>query len=413
LSAEDAQAQAMPDASPTKWHLAHTTWFFEEFVLAPYLSSYRRFHESFDALFNSYYDTVGPQWPRAERALITRPGLAEVMAYRAQVDHALVEGLRPGAPHALPPAARERIVLGLAHEEQHQELILTDILALLARHPFASTYAAATPTHGTRASAPEAAAPSPRWAHFEAARVAIGDGGASFAFDHERPRHDVLVPAFALATRPVTNGELAEFVADGGYRTSTLWLADGWQAAQANGWTAPLYWERDGATWTTATLHGREPLDVAAPVAHLSFYEADAYARWAKARLPTEQEWEHAATGYAPTGHFLGTGPLRPTAAKAAREAGAGGDAPAGDVQLHQLFGDVWEWTASAFRPYPGFRPLAGGLGEYNGKFMCNQMVLRGGSCVTPPGHVRATYRNFFPPAARWQFTGVRLARDA
>ena len=390
LSVEDQAAQSMPDVSPTKWHLAHTTWFWETFLLKPHASGYREFDSTFNYLFNSYYDGVGDRHPRPERGLLTRPSHAEMMAYRAHVDAAMGELLQDES--SIGPL-KSLIELGIAHEQQHQELLLTDIKHVLSRHAFAP--AAYT--------APEASAESPplRWLAFDGGLDAFGHDGSGFAFDSEGPRHKAWLEPFALASRPATNGEYEAFIEDGGYRRPEFWLSDGWAMLQDEGWTAPLYWrERDGER-SEFTLHGEVPLDRAAPVAHLSYYEASAFAEWAGARLPEEREWEAAC---------------RRAAGAEGRFASPGVSAhPAGlpDAEgLSQMFGGVWEWTRSAYSPYPRFRPAAGAVGEYNGKFMCGQYVLRGGSCATPPGHVRLTYRNFFPPAARWQFSGVRLARD-
>ena len=389
LSAEDCQAQSMPDASPAKWHLAHTTWFFETFVLEPGRSGYRPFAPAYRVLFNSYYQGVGAQHPRAQRGLLTRPSLDEVIAYRAHVDGHLLDWL--AGDDARVAALAPVIEIGLHHEQQHQELLLTDAKHLLGANPLAPAYAALPP-------APDMAAPPLAWRSVDGGTREIGAGPGGFAFDNERPRHAVLVEPFAVASRPTTNAEYAAFIADGGYRRPELWLADGWAAVQSQAWTAPLYWQQRDGAWHEFTLGGLRPLDPHAPVCHVSLYEADAFASWAGARLPTEAEWEIAAAGRPPSGNLLDSGRLHPVAA-------------ASDDDLAQLFGDVWEWTRSAYAPYPGFRPLAGVLGEYNGKFMCNQLVLRGGSCVTPADHIRASYRNFFPPDARWQFTGIRLAR--
>ena len=383
LSAEDCALQSMPDASPAKWHLAHTTWFFETFVVAPRAAGYRPFDPSFRVLFNSYYHAVGDQHPRPERGMLSRPSLADVLAYRAHVDDAMRACCERGCgDHALAAL----IELGLAHEEQHQELILTDILHLLSRNPLRPAYDPArrtAPHHATEL----------RWIRYRAGLANIGHGGDGFAFDNETPRHRAWVEPFALASRPVTNAEYCAFIDDGGYRRPELWLSLGWDSVAARGWDAPLYWTREGDRWQAFTLHGVVDLDPHAPLAHVSFFEADAYARWAGARLPTEFEWEAVASRG-------GEGRVRERFA-------ASGDA--GSTLPH---GEVWEWTSSSYAPYPGFRPAPGAVGEYNGKFMCNQYVLRGGSAVTPPGHARVTYRNFFPPDARWQWTGVRLARD-
>jgi ergothioneine biosynthesis protein EgtB len=384
LSAEDCALQSMPDASPAKWHLAHTTWFFETFVVAPRISGYRLFDPAFKVLFNSYYKAVGDQHPRPERGLLSRPSLDAVLAYRAHVDDAMRESL----DHARSDAALASLIeLGLNHEEQHQELILTDILHLLSRNPLRPAYDPAW----SFASHPPT---EMRWRRYRAGIANVGHAGDGFAFDNEAPRHRVWLEPFELASRPVTNAEYAAFIDDGGYRRAELWLSLGFDAIVARGWNAPLYWERHGERWRTFMLSGVADVDPHAPVAHVSFFEADAYARWAGARLPTEFEWEAIAA--------------RATDARTtnARQTANVGGEPA------LQYGEVWEWTSSSYAPYPGFRPAAGAVGEYNGKFMCNQYVLRGGSCATPPGHSRVTYRNFFPPDARWQFSGVRLARD-
>jgi len=388
LSAEDCALQSMPDASPAKWHLAHTSWFFETLVLES-LPGYAPFHPTFRVLFNSYYQTVGAQHPRPERGVLSRPSLDEVRSYRRHVDERMLRALDAGAP----ASAHDVTLLGVNHEEQHQELILTDLKHAFARNPL-------RPAYRERAPEPEGPVQPLRWHCFAAGLRKIGHSGSGFAFDNEKPRHRVFAEAFELASRPVTNGEYLDFVRDGGYARPELWLSDGFATVSARGWRAPLYWEeRDGEPWIF-TLAGMAPLRSDEPVCHVSHYEADAYARWAGARLPTEAEWELAAGDAAADGGFVESGRLHPAPSPAAR------DGPAA------LFGDVWEWTSSAYAPYPGFRPLTGSLGEYNGKFMSNQLVLRGGSCATPRRHVRRTYRNFFPPDARWQFSGIRLARD-
>ena len=393
LSAEDCAVQSMPDASPVKWHLAHTSWFFETFILAPYLSGYRVFHPSFRMLFNSYYNSIGEKHPRPRRGLLSRPSLEEVRAYRAHVDAAMAELLDRGA---LPSNVDALIELGLNHEQQHQELILTDALHMLSCNPLSPAYA---PPH--EADVAIADAPRLTWVEFGEGVVNVGHEGSGFAFDNETPRHRQYLNAFSLASRAVTNGEYLAFVDDAAYRRPELWLSEGWDWLAANSIDAPLYWRRDGRGWLEFGLRGSSPLQLGAPVSHLSLFEADAYARWAGARLPTEAEWEVAASGCPVEGNFIESGFLAPQ--------------PAGGLAVvpAQLFGDVWEWTQSAYAPYPGYRPVAGAIGEYNGKFMCNQYVLRGGSCVTPVSHLRATYRNFFPASARWQFTGIRLARDS
>jgi dimethylhistidine N-methyltransferase len=388
LNAEDMVAQSMPDASPTKWHLAHTTWFFETFMLVPGLPGYRPFDPRFGYLFNSYYEAVGPRQPRPARGLLTRPSLADVLAYRAHVDAAMARLLADGAGDAA-----HLLDLGLAHEEQHQELILMDILHLFAQSPLSPAFAPPRSAAGP-------AEPEPLgYVGFAGGLVKIGHGGKGFAFDNEGPRHRVWLEPFQISDRLVTNAEWLAFMDDGGYRRAEFWLSDGWATVQAEGWEAPLYWRETGDGWRAMTLHGLRPLDPAAPVSHVSYYEADAYAAWAGARLPTEAEWEHAAAAAGAAGALLGSGRL--TAQPAARGEG-----------LRQMLGDLWEWTRSAYLPYPGFRPATGAVGEYNGKFMSGQFVLRGGACVTRPGHIRTTYRNFFYPQQRWMFSGVRLARD-
>ena len=381
LSDADATVQPFPDASPAKWHLAHTTWFFETFVLRDHAAGYEPFDERFAFLFNSYYEAEGDRHPRPKRGMLTRPSLDEVREWRSRVDDALEAALP-----ALPSQALDLVELGIHHEQQHQELLLTDLLATFAENPLEPAYAQLPP--------PACFTVEPLTFHLgRTGIVEIGARDVGFAFDCERPRHPVLLHAHKLASRRVTNGEWAEFVADGGYRTPALWLSDGWDWVQRESIIAPLYWRMDG---TEFTLAGRREIDRAAPVAHVSYYEADAFARWAGARLPTEAEWESFAESSDPNlGNQLD-------------EAGAVLPRPGGG-----MFGDVWEWTSSAFASYPGFAPAAGAVGEYNGKFMCGQFVLKGASCATPRGHSRASYRNFFPPAARWQFTGLRLAKDA
>ena len=391
LSPEDCALQSMPDASPVKWHLAHVSWFFETFVLGEHVPGYAPFDPAFRILFNSYYNGVGDKHPRPQRGFISRPDFATVIAYRAHVDRAM---------HALflvplPPATHALIELGLNHEQQHQELILTDLKHLFARNPGKPVYHGRWPLASVQ--------PQPlAWHAFEAGLATFGHADSGFAFDNELPPHRAFVAPFELASRAVTHGEFAEFIADGGYQRPELWLSLGWDTVVAQQWQAPLYWERDGDAWRTFTLHGMVDIDAHTPVCHLSLFEADAYARWAGARLPTEFEWEFAARQQPIAGNFLDTGALHPLPL-------AGPLALAGPAQM---YGDVWEWTRSEYAPYPGYRPAAGAVGEYNGKFMCSQYVLRGGSCATPLSHIRATYRNFFLPDARWQFSGVRLARD-
>lgn len=385
LSAEDQTVQSMADVSPTKWHRAHVTWFFETFVLTPNVPGYEPFHPGFGYLFNSYYEQVGKRHPRPDRGLLTRPGAEEVGAYRRHVDAAMAAFL----PEA-PDEALALVELGLHHEQQHQELLLMDIKHVLSVNPLSPAY------RYDLADGPGGPDRRAGWVEHPGGLVDIGHAGEGFAFDNEGPRHSQWLEPFALADRAVTNGDWLAFVDDGGYRRPELWLSDGWAAVQAAEATAPLYWRWDEGGWTEFTLAGAEPLDTGRPVAHVSYHEADAFARWADARLPTEAEWEAVAAGRPVVGRSLDPDRLRP-------ETG-----PSGDLGL---FGDVWEWTSSAYLPYPGYRPAAGAVGEYNGKFMVGQHVLRGGSCVTPTGHVRPTYRNFFPPGAQWAFSGLRLAR--
>ncbi len=386
LEPEDYQLQSMPDCSPPKWHLAHTAWFFETFVLAPHVPNYRPHHPLFGYLFNSYYDAVGDRWPRAARGLLSRPTVAEVYAYRHAVDEhvlALIESAEDRTLTAIAPIME----LGANHEEQHQELLLTDLKHAFGLNPLRPAYAPPDVP-------PKEAACALEWeSHLPGVRR-IGHARNTFAFDNEGPAHNVFVSGFQIASRPVTNGEFMEFLEDGGYDRPEWWLSDGWSARQKNGWTAPLHWHHVGNSWEQFTLRGSRPLDPNEPVCHVSFYEADAFARRAGARLPTEAEWEIAASSHEVRGVFLDSGHLHPVSDRA-------------------MYGGVWVWTASPYVAYPGYRPAAGALGEYNGKFMCNQMVLRGGSCVTPACHVRSTYRNFFPPDARWQFSGLRLAKDS
>jgi ergothioneine biosynthesis protein EgtB len=381
LSDADATIQPFPEASPAKWHLAHTTWFFETFVLRDDVLGYKPFEERYAYLFNSYYNAEGPRHARPRRGMLSRPSLDEVRAYRAHVDEALERALPQ-----LPPAALALVELGINHEQQHQELMLTDILATFAQNPL-------EPAYGELPRPACFAIESLSWHRGREGIVEIGAPAEGFAFDCERPRHRVFLSRHEIASRRVTNKEWREFIDDGGYGTPALWLSDGWDWVQRDDIAAPLYWHDDG---TQFTLAGRREIDWAAPVAHVSYFEADAFARWAGARLPAEAEWEDFAASADPMiGNQLD-------------DAGAVVPCPGGGV-----FGDAWEWTQSAFSPYPGFAPAAGAVGEYNGKFMCGQFVLKGASCATPRGHSRASYRNFFPPHARWQFTGLRLARDA
>ena len=394
LSPEDQCIQTMDDVSPTKWHRAHTTWFFETFLLKPHLAGYSEADPLYGYLFNSYYEAAGPRHPRPQRGIISRPSTAEVADYRRWVDEAMLRLLDSEVPRAVEDLA----TLGLNHEQQHQELLVMDIKHVLSCNPAQPAYR----NDPDRASG--AAGSGPAWVGFEGGRHAIGHDGGAFAFDNEGPRHEVLLGAYELSSRLVTCGEWLAFVADGGYRTPTLWLSDGWAAAQTEGWSAPLYWNRAGDCRELFTLAGARELRSDEPVCHISYYEADAFARWAGARLPTEAEWEAAAA----------TAGVQPDASDAnLLPSGAPHPRPASGDGLSQMFGDVWEWTSSAYSPYPGFAPAAGAVGEYNGKFMVNQMVLRGGCCATPAGHVRATYRNFFAPGTRWHFSGLRLARDS
>ena len=409
LSAEDMLVQSMPDASPTKWHLAHTTWFFEEFVLARFDATHRWHDERWRFLFNSYYEAAGPRHPRSARGLISRPAVDEVRAWRARVDEQVLALLPTADADAL-----GIVLIGTHHEEQHQELLLTDVKHALAANPLRPAYAAAG-AHGPAFAASAGAhglATSARpieWLPYEGRIAWIGHEGPGFAFDNEGPRHRVLVDAFRLASRLVTNAEYARFIDDGGYERPELWLSDGWATRATEGWKAPMYWERGERGWSVFTLRGMEPLEADAPVTHASFYEADAYARWAGHRLPTEAEWEIAASDHAVEGNFVESGRLSASAV----DRGPRDDAHRGGAVACQLFGDAWEWTASAYLPYPKYRPADGALGEYNGKFMSGQMVLRGGSCLSPQAHLRATYRNFFPPGVRWQMSGIRLAQDS
>ncbi len=382
----------MPDASPTKWHRAHTTWFFDTFLLQPYLAAYSSPDPIYGFLFNSYYEAAGARHPRPQRGLLTRPTVAEVTDYRRTVDDAMARLIATANDEVWAKVA-PLIELGIAHEEQHDELILMDILHLFshnALHPAFAPYRPAT-----------AGDTSPLdWVGFDGGIVGVGHDGNGFAFDCEGPRHQTLLRPYRLASRLVTNGEWKAFIDDDGYRRADLWLSDGWATVNKERWAAPLYWEQIDDAWHAMTLSGLRPVDDSAPVCHLSHYEADAYAAWAGKRLPTEQEWESAAATLQPEGNTLGSRLFRP--------------APVSNVApgLQQMFGDVWEWTQSPYVPYPGFRPAPGAVGEYNGKFMSNQIVLRGGCCATPDGHVRATYRNFYYPNTRWMFAGLRLAED-
>ena len=390
LSDADATAQSMPDASPAKWHLAHTTWFFETFVLRDHVPGYRLFDEKWPFLFNSYYEAEGPRHARPQRGLLTRPSLTEVQRFRAHVDAAMLAEMP-----RLAEQCGDLIELGLHHEQQHQELLLTDLKHLFSCNPLGP--AAYEASGGSSASARPLV-----WREFSGGLVETGDDETGFAFDCERPRHKHYLEPFALASRTVTNGEWLEFMEDGGYRTAAHWLDEGWHWVKRGQVDSPLYWRRgEGGMWERFTLAGWQAVDPAAPVSHVSLFEADAYASWAGARLPTEHEWEHAASGLDPD---VGNQLDDPLAVDPA--------CVAGDATLCAMFGDVWEWTGSAYRPYPGFTTAEGAVGEYNGKFMSGQFVLKGGSCATPRGHLRASYRNFFQPDKRWQFTGLRLARS-
>jgi len=397
LSDEDQTVQAMDDASPTKWHLAHTTWFYEAFILKEHLPGYQPFSADFDYCFNSYYESKGHRHPRPKRGLLTRPSAQGVRDYRAHVDAALDDLFAQGIAETPADKVGALVELGINHEQQHQELLLTDILSLFASNPLRPAYRAPQPKV-------EAVSEAARlnWISFAGGIRTIGHDGHGFAYDNESPRHEVLLRPYRLADRCVTNGEWISFIEAGGYTDPLLWFADGWATVKAQGWQAPGYWEQRDGTWHQMTLEGLLPVDLRAPVSHVSYYEANAFAQWAGKRLPTEFEWEAASEGYTPAGNDLSTNALRPRAAK-----------PAGNGRLSQLFGDVWEWTSSAYQPYPGYRAAPGAIGEYNGKFMVSQQVLRGGSCATPGGHIRATYRNFFYPHHRWQFMGLRLAEDA
>lgn len=390
LSPEDMVVQPMDDASPTKWHLAHVTWFFETFILSKYLPGYKLFDESFNFCFNSYYESQGPRQPRGLRGLLTRPSVDRVMAYRRHVDDHLV------ALAVTRSAEVARLVeIGINHEQQHQELLLTDILALFAANPLRPAYRPSKPSLVA-----DAAPPPLSWIDFPGGLFPVGHDGSGYAWDNEFPRHETFLRPYRLGNRLVTNGEWLEFMADGGYREPGHWLADGWGTVQREAWRSPLYWEGDGSSWQQMTLEGLRPLDRAAPVSNISYYEADAYARWCGYRLPTEFEWEVAA---------YNTKSSQRAAKASVRPRPCSTDAAS---ELVQLYGEVWQWTQSAYAAYPGYRPPEGAIGEYNGKFMVSQQVLRGASCATPQGHSRSTYRNFFHPHQRWQFTGLRLAAD-
>ncbi len=407
--------QSCPEASPAKWHLAHTAWFFESFILREFVSDYRVFNQDFTWLFNSYYQSFSAFPEKRLRSSFSRPPLEEILRFRAHVDEAIEQLLERDAE----PEALQRIELGVHHEEQHQELLLTDILHAFFTNPLRPAYLPIGEGHQPKSSKPV----SPRFLRFEGGMQELGHAGETFCFDNERPRHRVWLEPFGLAERLVTCGEYAEFMEDGGYRRAELWLSDGWNAVQNNRWRAPLYWSSESGEWSIFTLRGEQPMAQMAgvPVSHISYFEADAYARWSGNRLPTESEWEAVAEGHLVAGNLLDSGRLMPVAIDESDHERTSDRCSPGSVLLFaapppafacpaQLFGDCWEWTASAYLGYPGFRPLPGSLGEYNGKFMNGQMVLRGGSCVTPAAHIRASYRNFFSPETRWQFSGIRLA---
>ena len=391
LSPEDQCIQGCFQASPTKWHLAHVSWFFETFLLQSFLDGYQTFNPHFNYLFNSYYNGIGKPYPRENRGLLSRPSLDEVLAYRNYVDEK-VSNLLQQLDHSARQQIEDICTLGMHHEQQHQELLLTDIKTVLANNPMDCAYGE-LPVRNT-------SAPPLHWRKFEGALVHIGARTEDFCFDNELPQHLTFIHPFQLASRPVTNGEYLEFICAGGYQNPAWWLADGWEYVKQHNWQAPLYWALEKDSWQENTLGGRRALNPQAPVCHISYFEADAFARWRDCRLPTEAEWELAARQQPLSGNLAESGYLHPMP-MALQEDG-----------LHQIYGDVWEWTSSAYAPYPGFKPLNGSLGEYNGKFMSGQYVLRGGSCVTPASHIRASYRNFFYPRERWQFSGLRLARD-
>ncbi len=394
LEPEDYVVQSMPDVSPTKWHLAHTSWFFETFILKVWMPRYRTAIPQYAYLFNSYYNAAGDMHRRDLRGLISRPTVEETYRYRESIDDAVLELIETAGEELL-EEMEPVLILGLHHEQQHQELLVTDIKNVFAQNPL-------YPVYRERDSTPERRSISPaQFVNFEESMVEIGHDGRGFSYDNEGPRHRALVPAFSLASRPVTNGEYLAFIESGAYARPEFWLSLGWNTVNEQRWTAPLYWIKQDGAWWNFTLSGLRPLDESEPVTHVSYFEADAYANWEGSRLPTEFEWEKAAADLLIEGNFVGIGRFHPAPVAAETER-----------ELSQMFGDVWEWTRSAYLPYPGYRAVAGALGEYNGKFMCNQMVLRGGSCATSRDHIRPTYRNFFQPEKRWQFTGIRLACD-
>ena len=395
LEPEDCVVQSMPDVSPTKWHLAHTTWFFETFILKKFSPGYRSEIPQYAYLFNSYYNAAGDMHRRDLRGLISRPTVEEAKRYRASID-SHVDNLLSKANEKLLDEMEPILVLGFHHEQQHQELLITDIKHVFAQNPLYPVF------HANEIQSPGAAVPPLQYVNFDEAIVEIGHDGRGFAYDNEEPRHRALVPAFSLASRPVTNGEYLAFIADNAYARPEFWLSLGWMTVNEQRWQAPLYWTKHEGAWWNFTLSGFRPVEESEPVTHISYFEADAYANWAGARLPTEFEWERAAADCPIEGNFVDAGFFHPRALSNS----------ANNKELHQMFGEVWEWTRSAYSPYPGYRAAPGALGEYNGKFMCNQYVLRGGSCATSRSHIRRTYRNFFQPEKRWQFTGIRLARD-
>jgi ergothioneine biosynthesis protein EgtB len=393
LEKEDFVVQSMPDVSPTRWHLAHTAWFFETFILKPELDGYETPNKLYNYLFNSYYNAVGKQFPRPERGHLSRPTVDEVIAYRHHVDHEIIRLFETLDEHKI-SKLESILVLGLHHEQQHQELMLTDIKHVFFQNPIYPNYMKVEQPRGSDNYQ------ELNWIAFDGGRIQHGFSGSEFSFDNETPRHDALLQPFELGNRLVTNREYLSFVQDGGYNQAALWLSDGWALINKEGWTAPLYWVQRENQWFEFTLAGLVPLNLDSPVTHLSYYEADAYANWCGARLPSEIEWEHAAQNVPLEGNFVQTQRFHPVPAEPAT------------TQLSQMFGDVWEWTRSPYTPSPGFQSASGAVGEYNGKFMSNQMVLRGGSCVSSSDHLRSTYRNFFYPHSRWQFIGIRLARD-
>jgi len=389
LEIEDYVIQACAEVSPPRWHLAHTTWFFETFILLPFVRGYRVFNEAYAHLFNSYYETAGTFFPRAQRGQLSRPTVAQIYRYRQHVDEAL-QLLLQDLPQRSAHDILARVELGIEHETQHQELLLMDVKFNFFFNPIKPVYRDARATQAT--------VTEMGWQTFPGGIVEIGHDGVGFSFDNERPRHQTMLQDFRLANRLVSNEEYLAFISDGGYQRPDLWLSDGWHTLNSRHWLAPLYWSKEGDDWRQFTLSGMQPLNPNEPVAHLSYYEADAYARWANKRLPTEAEWEHVAATLPIAGNFLESGSLHP---QVSHQPG-----------LTQLYGDLWEWTQSPYTPYPGFRPLPGTLGEYNGKFMSDQIVMRGGCCATAQEHIRASYRNFFRPADRWMFSGLRLAED-